>query len=122
MYEIRTKTMSNKIKQFREEMDKEFEELFPISIDYPPIENTIENMEVFTQIEINRRVKRARAKNEQIKSHIHSRENRLLEILEGEVENYIESATENSILSISEKYVLTKALSDIITLIKESRV
>ena len=45
-----------------EQILKEFRERFPISIDYPPIQE----MEVFTQIEIDARIKRARAKNEEI--------------------------------------------------------
>lgn len=50
-------------------IEKEFDEHFPISIDYPPITD----MEVvFTQIEIHARVKRAKAKHEEILRFIHS--------------------------------------------------
>ena len=52
----------------QKEIEERFDELYPISIDYPPITE----MEVFTQIEIDRRVKRAKAKNEDIKLFLHS--------------------------------------------------
>lgn len=50
----------------KKEIEKEFDERFPISIDYPPIAE----MEVFTQIEIDARVKRAKAKNEMFLSYL----------------------------------------------------
>ena len=61
---------------------KKFDEKFPISIDYPPITE----MEVFTQMEIDRRHKRALARHEYIKSFISSHLKALLESLVSELE------------------------------------
>ena len=55
------------LKQIIEEEQKKFEKNFPIPIDYPPIN---ERMEVFAQIEIDNRVKRASAKQEAILSFL----------------------------------------------------
>ena len=50
------------MENIQDKIIKEFRERFPISIDYPPITE----MEVFTQMEIDSRVKRAKVKNEEL--------------------------------------------------------
>ncbi len=72
--------------------EKEWRFRFPISIDYPPITE----MEVFTQIEVDDRHKRALAKDEQQRQFI----SKLIDIIKQEEKNICENRINHLINNI----------------------
>ena len=90
-----------------EEILESFDEKFPISIDYPPITE----MEVFTQMEIDRRHKRALAQHEEFESFLLSALKRYGEAMVGEIEKRRIRPLENRYIS-DESHGYNNALRD----------
>ena len=115
--------MSNGPKQT--EWEKIYDERFPISIDYPPMEE----MEVFTQMEIDARHKRALAKHEEIRlfitSLLLSQRQEIVKSLEGmkidDKEHTIACRYKRQGCNCGklERMIYNKALSDAISIISK---
>lgn len=102
----------------QKDWEKWFDEKFPISIDYPPITSS----EVLTNMEVDRRHKRAIYKHEEIKDFIHKlltlQKKEIVEMIQKKIDDIYEEPekTEDDVL---QAHAFEEIIEDIDLLTKE---